>query len=149
MKHKFECPHCAQRISATPDLFGATRSCPACSQKFVVPAPEGYVAEEVRPEHPAGTRKEAAPAVWQPFIFIGLILVCLLLAGIAKRDQGPFAVIYTSASRDDAARAAACGVKVSAADPDQQRRFADLQHRLEAQEAAMAELKTQLSQHGH
>ena len=37
MDYKFECPHCAQSISAGPELFGAEVNCPTCGGAFIVP----------------------------------------------------------------------------------------------------------------
>ncbi len=34
---KFECPHCSQHFSATPDLSGTENECPTCGQRFTVP----------------------------------------------------------------------------------------------------------------
>jgi biopolymer transport protein ExbB/TolQ len=53
---KFECPHCHQRLSATPAAAGSTVRCPSCNNRIQVPAPE--------PEAAAGDRKpaDASPA---------------------------------------------------------------------------------------
>ena len=36
---KFPCPHCQQRLSSEPDLFGQEMPCPACGQNLTVPKP--------------------------------------------------------------------------------------------------------------
>ncbi len=154
MKHKFECPHCAQRISATPDLFGTIRSCPACEKNFTVPAPAGYVPEaHAGAEAPPAHRRDAGGAAWHPMQVIGIAIVILLggvtgllLTVLARHDPPPLDVIYASPGGDDAAAVAEDLIKVSSADLDQQRRLADLRRRLDAQEAAMTELKSRLNQ---
>ncbi len=37
--HKFDCPTCGQRISATSDLIGTPATCPVCNHTFEIPFP--------------------------------------------------------------------------------------------------------------
>ena len=40
MEFKFYCPHCGQHIAATTELVGIQSTCPNCSKRFTVPAPD-------------------------------------------------------------------------------------------------------------
>jgi len=40
---EFECPHCAQHLSAGPEFYGTEKGCPNCGGRFIVPRPEDFV----------------------------------------------------------------------------------------------------------
>jgi hypothetical protein len=62
MSFKFACPHCGQRISATPEDVGTAGGCPSCQQEFTVPSPPAPVVVEQKTAVLAPTIRAAAVA---------------------------------------------------------------------------------------
>ncbi len=141
MKHKFECPHCRQRISATPDLFGQRRRCPACEQEFIVPAPE-------EPQPPSASISTSGPlpraqplpspsqSSAQPLLLLSLGIILLLSTALIIQDllrcRPPIAILYPPPSPPPPAR---------------EHHLSDLQQRLDAQQAELTSLKTSAGAH--
>jgi len=63
---KFGCPHCGQRVSATPDMFGTEATCPGCQQAFLVPDFSEDVPSPKRPEVKASQPVVRSPAPATP-----------------------------------------------------------------------------------
>ena len=86
MELRFECPHCGQHLSATPEQIGGSAPCPGCAQTFSVPNPLAVALDRPVPVHTTTTRSAPVTSSLPPWLTVRLrqpryivLILCTLI----------------------------------------------------------------------